>query len=195
MVVLLNSLLSKHVEECRFRDLVVSIIKSIVLHIVAEGCDEKWHGVDMVELSMLGHILCFENDVAVLGNVWPMEVIMVVYILVVFIVDLAEKLDKFGLVNMLEEVILLHEGGGKKWHLHISTDGPGKLKYVEFEWVYVLVEMIIFVKESVHGVSVQLEINLLGIDHKVKVILFGCVGCVGCVEWLGMHKGEWVCVR
>jgi len=60
-----------------------------------------------------------------------MHVVVVLYRSLVLVVDLGKVLKEFVKVHNLEEVVLLEDRCGHKWHLHVPTDFTRKFKDVE----------------------------------------------------------------
>jgi len=102
VVVLLDLALAKHLVKHRFSDHVIPIVEAIMLDIVAECGNKERKGVQMVELGVLDHVLRLQDDIAMLCNVRAMEIVVVGYTSIIFVVDLGEELQKLVVVNELE---------------------------------------------------------------------------------------------
>jgi len=101
VVVLLDLALAKHLVKHGFSNHVVLVVEAIMLDIVAECGDKERKGVQIVELGVLDHVLRLQDDIAMLCNVRAVEIVVVGYILIVFVVDLAEELQKLVMVYEL----------------------------------------------------------------------------------------------
>jgi hypothetical protein len=67
-----------------------------------------------------------------------MEVIVIFDRPLILVVNLADKLQEFVIVNDLQEVIGLKQASGYNWHLHIPANRLGELKDVKSVFVNVL---------------------------------------------------------
>jgi len=102
VVVLLDLALAKHLVKQGFSDHVVPVVEAVMLDIVAERGNKERKGVQIVELGVLGHVLRLQDDIAMLCNVRAVEIVVVGYILIVFVVYLGEELQKLVMVYALE---------------------------------------------------------------------------------------------
>ena len=76
----------------------IAVIESIMVYIMAESRNQNWKCVKLVKFCMLDQILVIEYKAAVLRNIRPMEVIMVVDLSPILVEDLNHELDEFMVV-------------------------------------------------------------------------------------------------
>ena len=78
---------------------------------------------------------------AVLGNIWSVEVIMIFNRSLIFVIDLREELQKLVIVYCLQKIILLKQRSRHKRQLIVSPHTFGEFKNVKVVWVHAIIEM------------------------------------------------------
>lgn len=107
VVVLLDLGLTEHLVKHGFGDHVVPVVEAVMLDIVTERGNEERKSVQIVELSILNHVLRLQDNIAMLRNVGAVEIVVVGYISIVLVVDLGEELQKLVIIDELEQIVLL----------------------------------------------------------------------------------------
>ena len=69
--------------------------------IMTECGDKKSKRVDIIKLGVFYQILGFKNDMSVLSNITSMQIVMILNVAFVQIIDLREKLEKFGIIHQI----------------------------------------------------------------------------------------------
>ena len=77
MVLFLNADLSIHLESWRFCDDVIPIVESIMTNVVAKSSSENGQNIEFVKLSFSSNSLHLQHEVAMLGDVRCVEIIMI----------------------------------------------------------------------------------------------------------------------
>jgi hypothetical protein len=98
-----------------------------------------------------------------------MQVIMIGNWSLVFIIDLGKELKEFVVVNSLQQIVLFQEGGSDHGHLHVSTDGLCKVKYVEIERIYLIIPLVMLLNEWFYVLCGQIKVDSVGIDLLLNI--------------------------
>ena len=106
MEILLNAFLTIHLIERWLGDDMVSIIKTIMFDIMTECGDKKSKRVGIIKLGVFYQILRFKNHMTMLGNITSMQIVMILNVAFVQVIDLGEKLEKFGIIHQMKQIIL-----------------------------------------------------------------------------------------
>jgi hypothetical protein len=109
MEVLLDVLLTVHLADGGLGYDMVPVVEAIMLHIVAEGCDNERQIVQIVELGIFHEILGLQNKPDMLGHVRSMKIIVVLNRSSVFVVDLGNELEELVMINSLEQVVVFEQ--------------------------------------------------------------------------------------
>ena len=79
----------------------VPIIEAIVLHVMAQGGHDQGKGISIVEAGMFSQVLLSEDQINVLGNIWSVQIIVVLHGSLVLVVDLNDELQELVVINDL----------------------------------------------------------------------------------------------
>ena len=74
--------------------------------IMTECGDKKSKRVGIIKLGVFYQILRFKNHMSVLGNITSMQIVMILNVAFVQVIDLGEKLEKFGIIHQMKQIIL-----------------------------------------------------------------------------------------
>ena len=144
MIVLLDLNFTIHLIKSRLGVKVITVIKSIMVNVMAQSCHQYWQGVLLIEISVVFQVLCIQYVAAMLCNIRTMEIIVICYISFVLIIDLWDKCQKFGLVDALEKIVLFKEWNCKNRHLHVSPNSFRELKNVKFKCIYWVIKALVW---------------------------------------------------
>ena len=152
----------------------VPIIKTIVFNIVAEGSHKKSQGIEIVELGELRQSLRIHNEMAMLGDIWAVKVVVVLHRPLILIVNLDDKLKKLIAIDNMIQIILLKQSYCHERHLQLTTDDLGEIEKIEIEGVDGLIIILVRINQVLHHTDSELKVNFVVLQKLLllKIVQF-----------------------